>query len=52
MEGDPWSFSDATTSQNNVLWKEAIDDKIQSIMGNNTWVSVDLPRTCKPIGCK
>ena len=52
MEGDPLTYSDAMASQDNALWKEAIDDEMQSIIGNNTWVLVDLPPTCKPIGCK
>nr|GFD24618.1 zinc finger, CCHC-type [Tanacetum cinerariifolium] len=29
-----------------------IHDKMDSIMGNNTWVLVDLPPGCKPLGCK
>ncbi|GJT85954.1 zinc finger, CCHC-type containing protein [Tanacetum coccineum] len=32
--------------------KEAINDKMDSIMGNNTWVLADLPPGCKPLGCK
>nr|GEU66580.1 hypothetical protein [Tanacetum cinerariifolium] len=32
--------------------KEAINDEMDSIMGNNTWVLVDLPLGCKPHGCK
>ncbi|GKD08287.1 zinc finger, CCHC-type containing protein [Tanacetum coccineum] len=32
--------------------KEAINDEIDSTMGNNTWVLVDLPPGCKPLGCK
>nr|GEW79635.1 zinc finger, CCHC-type [Tanacetum cinerariifolium] len=32
--------------------KEAINDEMDSIMGNNTWVLADLPPHCKPIGCK
>nr|GEW40045.1 zinc finger, CCHC-type [Tanacetum cinerariifolium] len=34
------------------FWKEAINDKIDSIMGNNTWVLTDLPPGCRPLGCK
>ena len=52
VEGDPLTFSDAMASQDSGFWKDAIDDEMQSIMGNNTWVLVDLPPTCKPIGCK
>ncbi|GJV55264.1 zinc finger, CCHC-type containing protein [Tanacetum coccineum] len=31
---------------------EAINDDMDSIMGNNTWVLADLPLGCKPLGCK
>nr|GEZ25796.1 zinc finger, CCHC-type [Tanacetum cinerariifolium] len=39
-------------SQDVTFWKEAINDEMDSIMGNNTWVLVDLPLGCKPLGCK
>ncbi|KAL0373332.1 UNVERIFIED_CONTAM: Retrovirus-related Pol polyprotein from transposon TNT 1-94 [Sesamum radiatum] len=29
-----------------------INDEMDSIMGNNTWVLADLPPGCKPLGCK
>ncbi|GJW61563.1 zinc finger, CCHC-type containing protein [Tanacetum coccineum] len=29
------------------FWKEAINDEMDSIMGNNTWVLADLPQGCK-----
>nr|GFA01697.1 zinc finger, CCHC-type [Tanacetum cinerariifolium] len=32
--------------------KEAINDEMDFIMGNNTWVLADLPLGCKPLGCK
>nr|GEW06062.1 hypothetical protein [Tanacetum cinerariifolium] len=32
--------------------KEAINDEMDSIMGNNTWMLADLPPGCKPFGCK
>ncbi|GJR14067.1 hypothetical protein Tco_0796719 [Tanacetum coccineum] len=31
---------------------EAINDEMDSIVGNNTWVLADLPLGCKPLGCK
>ncbi|KAK4386023.1 Retrovirus-related Pol polyprotein from transposon TNT 1-94 [Sesamum angolense] len=34
------------------LWKEAINDEMDSIIGNNAWVLADLPLGCKPLGCK
>ncbi|GJX57724.1 zinc finger, CCHC-type containing protein [Tanacetum coccineum] len=33
-------------------FSEAINDEIDSIVGNNTWVLADLPPGCKPLGCK
>nr|GEV68872.1 zinc finger, CCHC-type [Tanacetum cinerariifolium] len=35
-----------------VTEKEAINDEMNSIIGNNTWVLTDLPPGYKPIGCK
>ncbi|GKG06679.1 zinc finger, CCHC-type containing protein, partial [Tanacetum coccineum] len=34
------------------FWKEVINDEMDSIMGNNTWVLTDLPSGCRPLGCK
>nr|GEY76345.1 hypothetical protein [Tanacetum cinerariifolium] len=31
---------------------EAINDGMDSIMGNNTWVLTDLPPGCRPLDCK
>nr|GEU90248.1 zinc finger, CCHC-type [Tanacetum cinerariifolium] len=39
-------------SQDVAFWKEAINDEMDSIMGNNTWVLTNLPPGCKPLGCK
>ncbi|GJR78682.1 zinc finger, CCHC-type containing protein [Tanacetum coccineum] len=51
-ENDPKTFDEAMKSQDVSFWKEAINDEMDSIMGNNTWVLVDLPPGCKPLGCK
>ncbi|GJY91789.1 zinc finger, CCHC-type containing protein [Tanacetum coccineum] len=51
-EDDPKTFDEAMKSQNVTFWKEAINDEIDSIMGNNTWVLADLPPGCKPLFCK
>nr|GEY88541.1 zinc finger, CCHC-type [Tanacetum cinerariifolium] len=32
--------------------KKKINDEIDSIMGNNTWVVANLLPRCKPLGCK
>ncbi|GJZ86732.1 zinc finger, CCHC-type containing protein [Tanacetum coccineum] len=49
---DPKTFDEAIKSQDVDFWKEAINDEMDSIMGNNTWVLADLPPGCKPLGCK
>ncbi|GJR57530.1 zinc finger, CCHC-type containing protein [Tanacetum coccineum] len=52
IEDDPKNFDEAMKSQDVAFWKEAINDEMDSIMGNNTWVLADLPLGCKPLGCK
>ncbi|GKA76806.1 zinc finger, CCHC-type containing protein [Tanacetum coccineum] len=42
-EDDPKTFDEAMKSQDVAFWKEAINDEMDSIMGNNTWVLADLP---------
>ncbi|GKE38231.1 zinc finger, CCHC-type containing protein, partial [Tanacetum coccineum] len=44
----PKPFDEAMKSQDVAFWKEAINDEMDSIMGNNTWVLADLP----PDGCE
>ncbi|GJV70577.1 zinc finger, CCHC-type containing protein [Tanacetum coccineum] len=51
-QDDPKSFDEAIKSQDVAFWKEAINDEMDSIMGNNTWVLTNLPLSCKPLGCK
>ncbi|GJT40146.1 zinc finger, CCHC-type containing protein [Tanacetum coccineum] len=45
-------IDEAMKSQDVAFWKEAINDEMDSIMGNNSWVLADLPPGCKPLGCK
>ncbi|GJY38198.1 zinc finger, CCHC-type containing protein [Tanacetum coccineum] len=37
-EDDPKTFDEAMKSQDVAFWKEAINDEMDSIMSNNTWV--------------
>ncbi|GJR04311.1 zinc finger, CCHC-type containing protein [Tanacetum coccineum] len=37
VEDDPKIFDEAMKSQDVAFWKEAINDEMDSIMGNNTW---------------
>ncbi|GJW85848.1 zinc finger, CCHC-type containing protein, partial [Tanacetum coccineum] len=51
-DDDPKTVDEAMKSQDVAFWKEAINDEMNSIMGNNTWVLADLPPSCKPLGFK
>ncbi|GJR79016.1 zinc finger, CCHC-type containing protein [Tanacetum coccineum] len=42
-QDDPKTFDEAMKFQDVAFWKEAINDEIDSIMGNYTWVLADLP---------
>nr|GEV81588.1 zinc finger, CCHC-type [Tanacetum cinerariifolium] len=42
-EDDPKTFDKAIKSQDVAFWKEVVNDEMDSIMVNNTWVLVDLP---------
>ncbi|KAK3043905.1 hypothetical protein RJ639_000604 [Escallonia herrerae] len=52
VEHDPLTYREAITSRDSDLWQEAINDKIESIISNQTWVLTDLSSGFKPIGCK
>ncbi|GJW75566.1 zinc finger, CCHC-type containing protein [Tanacetum coccineum] len=43
VEDDPATFDEEMKSQDVAFWKEEINDEMDSIMGNNTWVLADLP---------
>ncbi|GJW63455.1 zinc finger, CCHC-type containing protein [Tanacetum coccineum] len=43
VEDDPKTFDEVMKSQDVAFWKEAINDEMDSIMDNNTWVLADLP---------
>ncbi|GKB26404.1 zinc finger, CCHC-type containing protein [Tanacetum coccineum] len=52
LDRGPKTFDEAMKSQDVAFWKEAINDEMDSIMGNNTWVLADLPLVYRPLGCK
>ena len=49
---DPNSFKEALLSLDADLWKEVINDEMDSLKSNGTWHLVDLSPDCKKIGCK
>jgi hypothetical protein len=52
IEENPKTYKEAMASRDVAFWREAINDEMDSILSNNTWVLVDLPRGSKPIECK
>src|SRR2546430_396664 len=52
LETNPKSFKEAMASRDAAFWKQAVNDEMDSILENNTWVLTDLPIDSKPIGCK
>ncbi|GJT03094.1 zinc finger, CCHC-type containing protein [Tanacetum coccineum] len=49
IEEDPRTFDEAIQSCDVAFWKEAINDEMESIMENNTWILFDLPPDYKPL---
>ena len=49
---DPRSFKEGMASRDSAFWREAVNDEMDSIIGNNTWELSDLPRGSKANGCK
>uniref|UniRef100_A0A2N9JAE7 CCHC-type domain-containing protein n=1 Tax=Fagus sylvatica TaxID=28930 RepID=A0A2N9JAE7_FAGSY len=52
VEEDPNTYSEAMASRDAAFWREAVNDEMDSILSNNTWVLVDLPPGSNTIGCK
>ena len=52
LEGEPQTYKEAVNSTEGLMWKEAIDSEIDSILQNHTWELVDLQPSCKPLSSK
>ena len=52
LEGEPQTYKEVVNSTEGLMWKEAIDSEIESILHNHTWELVDLPPGCKPLSSK
>ena len=52
MEEDPNTYNKAMTSRDVAFWRVAVNDEIDSMLSNNTWVLVDLSPGSNTIGCK
>jgi hypothetical protein len=52
VEEDPNTYNEAMASRDAVFWGEVVNDEMDSILFNNTWVLMDLPPGSNTIGCK
>jgi hypothetical protein len=52
VEEDSNTYSEVMVSRDVAFWREAVNDEMDSILFNNTWVLVDLPSDSNTIGCK
>ncbi|KAK8950761.1 hypothetical protein KSP39_PZI003380 [Platanthera zijinensis] len=52
LEDDPFSYQEAMRSRDSLMWAEAIDDEMDSLLHNNSWHLVDLPKGAKVLGYK
>ena len=49
---DPVSFSQAMESDDSSKWMEAMNEELKSMAHNDVWDLIELPNSCKPVGCK
>ena len=49
---DPVSFSQAMESDDSSKWMEAMNEELKSMAHNGVWDLIELPNSCKLIGCK
>lgn len=49
LEGEPQSLKQAMASDEWTLWKQAMDEEMDALEANSTWVMVDRPPKVRPI---
>ena len=52
VEDNPSTYEEEMSSHDKAFQEEAINNEMNSIIGNNTWVLTNLPPPCTPLGCK
>ena len=52
VEEDPNTYSETMASRDAAFWRVVVNDEMDSMLSNNTWVLVDLPPSSNTIGCK
>ena len=51
-DNDPVTFQEAISSSHASEWLAAMQDELVSMSHNSVWDLVELPKGCKPVGCK
>ena len=53
LEGtEPEKYKEAMASKERVQWHKAMEEEMQSLIKNQTWVLVPKPMNKKLVGCK
>lgn len=52
QDKDPISVTEALSSDEAKMWKEAMTEEFDNLLSNQTWELVPKPVNTKPIGCK
>ena len=52
VEEDPNTYNATMALRDAAFWREAVNDEMDSILSNSTWVLVDLPLSSNTISCK
>merc|ERR1712062_467954 len=50
--GEPQNFEEAMECDESMMWKQAADNEIDSLLKNETWTLTDLPAGKTTVGCK
>ena len=49
---EPRTISEAWNGEHSIHWQEATDDEYSSLISNNTWELVPLPKSKMAVGCR
>ena len=52
LKGNPVQYREAEISSESKMWKDAIEEEINSLYKSDTWELTELPKGKKAIGCK
>ena len=51
-EMEPINYKEAMTDKNSSKWIEAMQEEMESLLKNQTWILIDKPSNQKLVGCK